>query len=95
VYIGDRESDIYEFFCTAQLLGTHFLVRTCVDRLAGDGKHTIAAEMAEVRVRGLHHIEVRDKKGDTSEAILKYVTAVSEYSLRLARICELTGSDCF
>ena len=37
VHIGDRESDIYELFCTTQDVGTHFLVRTCVNRLAGDG----------------------------------------------------------
>ncbi len=71
VHIGDRESDIYELFCTAETLGTHFLVRTCVDRLAGDGKHTIAAEMKEVRVQGLHRIQVRDEKGDPSEAVLE------------------------
>ncbi len=71
VHIGDRESDIYELFCTAEALGTHFLVRTCVDRLAGDGKHTIAAEMKEVRVRGLHRIQVRDEKGNPSEAVLE------------------------
>lgn len=40
MHIGDRESDIYELFCTAQDVGTHFLVRTCVDRLAGDGNRT-------------------------------------------------------
>ena len=40
VHIGDCESDIYELFCTAEVAGTHFLVRTCVDRLAGDGKHS-------------------------------------------------------
>lgn len=34
-------------FCTAHELGTHFLARTCVDRLAGDGEHTIATEMNE------------------------------------------------
>ncbi|MEL7492236.1 MAG: transposase DNA-binding-containing protein [Pseudomonadota bacterium] len=34
VHIGDRESDIYELFCLAEELGTKFLVRTCVDRLA-------------------------------------------------------------
>src|SRR5258707_9503190 len=50
VHIGDRESDIYELFCTAHDAGTHFLLRTCVDRLAGDGDHTIADEMREVRV---------------------------------------------
>jgi hypothetical protein len=71
VHIGDRESDIYELFCTAQEVGTSFLVRTCVDRLAGDGKHTIAHEMDEVRVKGQHRIEVRDRKGDISEAVLE------------------------
>ena len=70
VHIGDRESDIYELFCEAQSIGTHFLVRTCVDRLAGDGTHTIADEMREVRVKGVHRIEVRDAKGDRSEAAL-------------------------
>ena len=53
IHIGDRESDIYELFCTAQDAGTHFLVRTCVDRLAGDGDHTVADEMDEVMVNGL------------------------------------------
>jgi hypothetical protein len=71
VHIGDRESDIYELFCTAESLGTHFLVRTCVDRLAGDGKHTIAAEMEEVRIQLLHRLQVRDKNGERSEAILE------------------------
>jgi transposase-like protein len=71
VHIGDRESDIYELFCTARAAGTHFLVRTCVDRLAGDGTHTIAAEMKEVRCKGLHHVEVQDKKGNQSQAVLE------------------------
>jgi len=51
VHIGDRESDIYELFCAAQEARTHFLVRTCVDRLAGNGGHTIADEMEEVAVK--------------------------------------------
>src|SRR6202041_289035 len=71
VHIGDRESDIYELFCTAQALGTHFLVRTCVDRLAGDGEHTVADEMDEVAVKGLHRIAVRDENGGPAEAILE------------------------
>jgi len=71
VHIGDRESDIYELFCTARDAGTHFLLRTCVDRLAGEGDHTVADEMAEIRVQGLHRVEVRNKKGDVSEAILE------------------------
>ena len=62
IHIGDRESDIYELFCTAQEVGTHFLVRTCVDRLAGDGDHTVADEMDVTSVKGLHRIEVRDEK---------------------------------
>lgn len=60
VHIGDRENDIYEFFCAAREVGTHFVVRTCVDRLAGDGGHTIAREMAEVAVQGMHRVEVAD-----------------------------------
>lgn len=71
VHIGDRESDIYELFCTAQELGTNFLVRTCVDRLAGNGDHTIADEMAEVRAQGLHRIEFRDARGEWCEAQLE------------------------
>jgi hypothetical protein len=39
VHVGDRESDIYELFCLAHDLQTNFLVRTCVDRLAGDASH--------------------------------------------------------
>ncbi|MGA9061063.1 MAG: transposase DNA-binding-containing protein [Terracidiphilus sp.] len=58
VHIGDRESDIYEPFCLAQELGTRFLVRTCVNRLAGDGGHTVGAEMKRLPVQGLHRVEV-------------------------------------
>ena len=71
VHIGDRESDIYELYCLSQELGTHFLVRTCVDRLAGDGGHTISAELAETKVKGLHRVEVRDDKGEVSRAKLE------------------------
>lgn len=71
VHIGDREADIYELFCTAHDAGTQFLLRTCVDRLAGDGEHTIATEMAEVDCKGLHRIEVRDRRGNISEATLE------------------------
>jgi hypothetical protein len=71
IHIGDRESDIYELFCAAQQIGTHFLVRTCVDRLAVDGDHTIAEEMEEVAVKGLHRVEVRDSRGDPDEAVLE------------------------
>ena len=71
VHIGDRESDIYELFCTAHDTKTHFLVRTCVDRLAEDGTSTISKQMQDVQLKGLHRIEVRDKQGNPSEAILE------------------------
>lgn len=71
VHIGDRESDIYELFCTAQEIGTHFLVRTCVDRLAGDGDHTVSDEMDEVAIKGLHRIDVRDEKGNLDKVVLE------------------------
>src|SRR5262245_17777156 len=71
VHIGDRESDIYELFCTAQTIGTHFLVRTCVDRLAGNGDHTVADEMKRVKISGPHRLELRDTDGKPDVAILE------------------------
>lgn len=71
VHIGDRESDIYELFCVAGEEQTHFLVRTCVDRLASGGKHTISDEMESAAIKGLHRIEVRNDKGDVAEAVLE------------------------
>ena len=71
VHIGDRESDIYELYCKAKDVGTHFLLRTCVDRLAADGSHTVGAEMAEVTCKGLHRIELRERNGELSEAVLE------------------------
>jgi hypothetical protein len=71
VHIGDRESDICELFCTTQDVGTHFLLRTCVDRLAGDGTRTISSEMAELRCKGVHRIQVSGWNGQLSEALLE------------------------
>jgi hypothetical protein len=71
VHIGDRESDIYELFCEAEDAGTHFPLRTCVDRLAGDGERTIATEIAEVDCKGLHRVDVCDRRGNVSEAVLE------------------------
>lgn len=71
IHIGDRESDIYELFYTAYDLCTHFLVRTCVDRLAGDGQHTISEIMKRVQVKGLHRVELRDAKGRPMTATLE------------------------
>ncbi|KNE75156.1 transposase (plasmid) [Candidatus Burkholderia crenata] len=71
VHVGDRESDIYELFCLAHELQTNFLVRTCVDRLAGDGNHTIAHEMDEACLKGVHQIAVRDQNGKVERAVLE------------------------
>lgn len=71
IHVGDRESDIYELYCLTQDLGAHFLVRACVDRLAGDGGHTIAAEMEETSVKALHRIEVHNDKGEMAKATLE------------------------
>ena len=86
VHIGDRESDIYELFCLAQELGTHFLVRSCVDRLAGDGTRTVCGAMDEVPVQGRHRVEVRDGKGTLD-------TAVVELSYRSLRILPPIGKQ--
>lgn len=71
VHIGDREADIYELFCAANDVGTHFLVRTAYPRLTGDGTTKTDAEMKAVRLKGLHRITVRDKDGQPSEAVLE------------------------
>jgi len=63
VHIGDRESDIYELYCLAQELGTNFLVRSCVDRLAENGDTTIAQVMRAVACSGTHDIQFRDATG--------------------------------
>lgn len=70
VHIGDRESDIYELYCLAQDLGTRFLVRSCVDRLAEDGDTTIARVMAGVQPSGTHEIRFRDAQGKKHQATL-------------------------
>ncbi len=68
VHVGDRESDIYELFCAAREAKTFFLVRTCVDRLAGGGGTTISEVMGREPVRGVHEVEVRDDRGRASTA---------------------------
>ena len=70
VHIGDRESDIYELFCLARELGTHFLVRTCADRLAGERGRPVSEQMKRVPVQGRHRLQVRNKHGEFSTATL-------------------------
>ena len=63
VHICDREGDIWELFCLAEELDTHFLIRRCSDRFAGNGSDTVESIMAEEKVRGLHSVPVRDDQG--------------------------------
>jgi hypothetical protein len=52
-------------------MGARFLIRACVDRLAGDGGHTDAVEMEEQAVKGLHPINLRDDNSDTTKVALE------------------------
>ena len=52
-------------------MGTHFVFRTCVNGLAGDGSHTITDEMAETRCKGLHRVVTRDRAGNLRQAVLE------------------------
>ncbi|MFJ2456913.1 IS4 family transposase, partial [Pseudomonas protegens] len=70
VHIGDRESDIYELYCLAEELGTNFLVRSCVDRLAEDGDTTLSKVMAQIQTSGSHEIQFRDAQGQEHCAVL-------------------------
>lgn len=71
VHIGDREADIYELFCAANDVGTHFVIRSAYPRLAADGTTKTATQMKEVRLKGLHRIDVRDDAGAVSTAVLE------------------------
>ena len=85
VHIGDRESDIYELFCAAHDAGTHFCVRTCVDRLAESGDTTIAKEM-DVAPHGIHMVELADRHG-------KNITAQLEVRFRQMMILPPIGKQ--
>jgi hypothetical protein len=71
VHIADREGDIYELFSSAMEIGTHFLIRICVDRLAGEDGETIAKIMEKVETAGLHCVKAKDKDGNDYEAMLR------------------------
>jgi hypothetical protein len=71
IHIGDRESDIYELYCLTKELGTHFVVRTVVDRLAGNGDHTVSAEMLTAPSAGTLQIEVRSDEDEITHASLE------------------------
>jgi hypothetical protein len=71
IHIGDRENDIYEFFCLANELKTNFLVRSRLDRLCGKGEHTVLEDMDSTEVKGLHRVKLRDKEGKKINVVLE------------------------
>ncbi len=71
VHVGDREADIYELFCECESLGAKFVFRTCNDRRVEGDDRTVYEVMEEQRVKGVHRLEVRDKKGNPSIAELE------------------------
>jgi hypothetical protein len=71
VHIGDRESDIIEFFATADELGTHFLIRTSADRVASKTGERVGSIMRKTLPAGTHAVEVRNAKGDARKAMLE------------------------
>src|SRR5690606_19660149 len=70
VHVGDRESVIFELYCLAKELACHFVVRTVVDRLAGDGNHTLSTEMRTVKSAGTHTIEIRNDSDEVERVNL-------------------------
>ncbi|WP_281431676.1 IS4 family transposase [Methylocystis sp. H62] len=76
VHVGDRESDIYELFCLAQVLGTRFLVRVQTNRLAEppteaaptDAAHRVFSQLAAIPWSGRHQVAIG---GDDETAFLQ------------------------
>ena len=66
MHVGDRESDIYELYCSAQDLGTSFLARVQTNRLAArpadaalqKPAHRVFAQLAAVPWAGRHCITI-------------------------------------
>lgn len=71
IHVGDRESDIYELFCSAREVGTHFVIRTCVDRLAGDGITRSPTKWTRSRSKDCIASTSETTNGDTDEAVLE------------------------
>jgi hypothetical protein len=70
VHICDRESDIYEFFLAARDAGTHFLVRTCTERLTQGGVFTIPQALERLPAAGCTTVETTGVAGKPIKAHL-------------------------
>ena len=71
IHVGDRESDIYEFFRAAEDDGSHFLVRIKVNRRTEDETVTLHDVMKSAEKRGQHTIVYHDRNGAAIEATLE------------------------
>ncbi len=71
VHVGDRESDIYDFFRAAEAANSHFLVRIKVNRRTEDETITIQKAMQVTEKRGIHRIFFRNKEGEETNAKLE------------------------
>jgi hypothetical protein len=68
IHIGDRECDIYEFFCQCIEVKTYFIIRTCVNRLADE---STVSEILAVHGKGyVHKVSFVDGDGEAHEARL-------------------------
>ncbi|WGS19176.1 hypothetical protein [Bradyrhizobium sp. ISRA463] len=82
VHIGDRESDIYELFCLAQVLGARFLVRVQTNRLAEppsspsptNAAHRVFAQLAAVPWSGRHRVATGGQDGETAFLQIKFAS---------------------
>jgi hypothetical protein len=74
IHVGDRESDIFELFCDAEESKTRFLIRTCVDRLAGRGGTTISKIIKLEPIRGVHQVQVHGhrERASTAKVYLRF-----------------------
>ncbi|WP_444996597.1 IS4 family transposase [Aliikangiella sp. IMCC44359] len=61
IHIGDRENDIYEYYCRCRELDTFFISRVCVNRLADES--TLVEEIGSQKVYAKQAIEFVDKNG--------------------------------
>lgn len=70
-HIGGRNAGLDELFGAAIEVGAHFLIRRGRPCLAKNGNRSTDVGIEEVRFKGVCCIEIRDRAGGVSEAVLK------------------------
>lgn len=68
IHIGDRESDIFEFFTRAIQEKSHFLVRVKVDRRSD--KDTMFRNISKSKIIGTYNLSYKDRKGNDINTML-------------------------